>query len=56
MSHLPEWKKALQEPNAIGWIGLFILVIIIGFGALYLGGNHRSAGRSAADHLVHVVK
>ena len=32
MSDTPEWKKALREPNAIGWIGLFILVIAIGFG------------------------
>ena len=32
MSDKPEWKqslhKALQEPHAIGWIGLFVLVIV----------------------------
>ena len=39
MSDMPAWKKALQEPNAIGWIGLFILVIAIGIGTLYFGGN-----------------
>jgi len=33
------WKQALQEPNAIGWIGLIIVVIAIGFGAIYFGGN-----------------
>jgi hypothetical protein len=35
----PGWRKALEEPNAIGWIGFFILVIVIGFGTLYFGGN-----------------
>ncbi len=39
MADTPEWKKALQEPNAIGWIGLIILVIAIGFGTLYFGGS-----------------
>ncbi len=32
MSDKPEWKqslhKAMQEPHAIGWIGLFVLVIV----------------------------
>jgi hypothetical protein len=40
MSDMPAWKKALQEPNAIGWIGLFILVIAIGAGTLYFGSRH----------------
>ncbi len=35
----PGWKQALQEPNAVGWIGLIIVVIAIGFGAIYFGGN-----------------
>jgi hypothetical protein len=39
MADTPEWKKVLQEPNAIGWIGLMILVIAIGIGTLYFGGN-----------------
>jgi hypothetical protein len=43
MSNMPAWKKALQEPNAIGWIGLMILVIVIGFGTLYFGGGHDQA-------------
>lgn len=36
----PVWKQALQEPNAIGWIGLMVLVIAIGFGAVYFGGDN----------------
>jgi hypothetical protein len=39
MSELPAWKKALQEPNAIGWIAFFFLVLAIGFGAVYFGGS-----------------
>jgi len=36
MSHNPFWKKALEEPNAVGWIVLLILVVAIGAGLLYL--------------------
>jgi hypothetical protein len=43
MSDTPEWKRVLREPNAIGWIGLIILVIAIGFGTLYFGGGHDQA-------------
>jgi hypothetical protein len=39
MADTPEWKKVLREPNAIAWIGFFILVVTIGFAALYFGGN-----------------
>jgi hypothetical protein len=39
MTDMPAWKKVLQEPNAIGWIGLIILVIIIGAGTVYFGGG-----------------
>jgi len=39
MSDLPEWKKLLQEPNAIGWIGFFLLVVAIGAGTLYFHGT-----------------
>lgn len=28
------WKRALSEPNAIGWIAFLILVFGIGVGAL----------------------
>ena len=51
MSDMPEWKKALHEPNAIGWIGLFIVVIAIGIGTLYFGGGHDPAQAPApANH------
>lgn len=48
MADTPEWKKALQEPNAIGWIGLIILVIAIGAGTLYFAGS-RSPGSPPAN-------
>jgi len=48
MSDTPEWKKVLREPNAIGWIGLFILVIAIGFAALYFGGGGHEQAKPAA--------
>ena len=38
MSDTPAWKKALQEPNAAAWIGLFVLVVAIGVWALASGG------------------
>jgi hypothetical protein len=44
----PGWRKALKEPNAIGWIGFFLLVIAIGFGTLYFGGTS-----GTADHPAH---
>jgi hypothetical protein len=39
MPDMPAWKKALREPNAIGWIGFFFLVLAIGFGSVYFGGS-----------------
>ncbi len=50
MADTPAWKKALQEPNAIGWIGLFILVIAIGIGTLYFGGSGPAEGPAAVTH------
>ena len=41
MSNTPEWKQVLQEPHALGWIGFFILVVLIGFGALYFDFGDR---------------
>ena len=38
MPDLPFWKMALREPNAIGWIAFFFLVVAIGFGSVYFGG------------------
>jgi hypothetical protein len=29
-----EWKRIIGEGNAIGWIGLFVLVVAIGVGTL----------------------
>jgi hypothetical protein len=39
VSESPAWKKALREPNAIGWIAFFFVVAAIGFGSLYFGGS-----------------
>jgi hypothetical protein len=50
MSDTPAWKKALQEPNAIGWIGFFILVIAIGIGTLYFGGNGPAEAPAPVTH------
>jgi hypothetical protein len=52
MADMPAWKKVLQEPNAIGWIALIILVIVIGAGTLYFGGGHDQADNPApVSHL-----
>ena len=34
------WKEVLKEPNAIGWIGLIIVVIAIGVGTVYFSGDN----------------
>jgi hypothetical protein len=47
MRDMPAWKMVLPEPNAIGWIALIILVIVIGAGALYFGGGHDQADNPA---------
>ena len=49
MPDMPAWKKALQEPNAIGWIGLIILVIAVGVGTLYFGDRHDQAEAPAPE-------
>jgi hypothetical protein len=54
MADLHAWKKVLQEPNAIGWIGLIILVIAIGAGTLYFGGGHGQA--EAPAWVTHAVR
>ena len=48
MADLPAWKKMLQEPNASGWIGFFVLVVIIGVATIWLGGNDRRSGGESA--------
>jgi len=52
MADTPAWKKALQEPNAIGWIGLFILVVAIGIGTLYFGGGSPAEPAVTVTHAV----
>jgi hypothetical protein len=38
MSDKSEWKKALGECNALGWIAFLVLVIGIGVGTIIFGG------------------
>jgi hypothetical protein len=47
MVDTPEWKKVLRERNAIAWIGFFVLVIAIGIGTLYFGGNGHDPAKPA---------
>lgn len=47
MSHTPFWKKALEEPNAVGWIVLLILVVAIGAGLLYLDADDDGAATAS---------
>jgi hypothetical protein len=48
MTETPEWKKALREPNAIGWIGFFLLVVAIGVGTIFFGGGSGGSGPAKA--------
>jgi hypothetical protein len=47
MSDKPEWKKALRESNALGWIAFLLLVIAIGVGTIMFGGAPVSVKDSA---------
>ena len=48
------WKDALKEPNAIGWISLIIVVVAIGFGAVYFGNDSPpTAGRQTMGQAAH---
>ena len=47
MSEPTGWRKTLQEPHAIGWIGLIVVVLVIGVGALMFGG---ADSNDAAQH------
>jgi hypothetical protein len=51
MSEPPAWKKALREPNAIGWIAFFFLAVAIGVGSIYFGGSE-----PAGQHGQHAAK
>ena len=48
MPEQPAWKAALREPNAIGWIAFFILVVGIGAGTLYFGSDDTRTAESGA--------
>ena len=50
MASIPEWKKLLQEPNAMGWIGLIVLAVLIGLGTLYYGGRDRAMNEPPLSH------
>lgn len=39
MPEMNRWKKALTEPNAVGWIAFLILVVGIGVGAMFFDGG-----------------
>jgi hypothetical protein len=46
MARLPDWKQFLAEPNAVGWIGLMLVVIAIGAGVLYFGSGSSRLART----------
>jgi hypothetical protein len=54
MAEVPEWRKALQERNAVGWIGFMLLVLAIGFGSLFFGSG--SPGDKVATHSAQPAK
>ncbi len=43
------WKTALKESNAIGWIAFFVLVIGIGVGTIMFGGGDKPLRDKAAE-------
>jgi hypothetical protein len=49
MPEQPAWKTALREPNAIGWIAFFILVVGIGAGTLYFGSDDTRTANSGIN-------
>jgi len=54
MADIPPWRRVLEEPNALGWIGFLVLVVAIGIGALYWGpgkGDENTAPKpGTVDH------
>ena len=50
MSGKSEWRKALREPNAMGWIGFFVLVVVIGAATLIFGPAPERKGPKPASH------
>jgi hypothetical protein len=43
-----DWKKAVRESNAIGWIAFLVLVVAIGLGTIMFGGEPISVKEQAA--------
>ncbi len=39
MTEKSDWKKAVRESNAIGWIAFLVLVFAIGLGTIMFGGS-----------------
>jgi cytochrome c biogenesis factor len=56
MSDKPEWKKALRESNALGWIAFLLVVIAIGVGTIMFGGAPVSVKNSAQSANTSVPK
>jgi hypothetical protein len=54
MTESTAWKKALREPNAIGWIGFLLLVIAIAIGSLLFGSDRDPGPPQPPIH--HVAK
>jgi hypothetical protein len=50
MAGIPEWRKALQEPNAMGWVGLIVVAVLIGLGTLYYGGRDSAKDEPPVSH------
>ncbi len=53
MSDKPDWRDVFRESNAIGWIAFLLLMIGIGVGTIYFGGDtpsSKSPKPMAASH------
>ena len=50
MADIPEWKKALRDPKAVGWIGLIVVAVLIGLGTLYYGGRDHAKSEPPVSH------
>lgn len=49
MAGSPEWKAALREANAVGWLALFALVIVVAASAVYFGGKAEGTANPVAQ-------
>ena len=50
MPNISELKKVLQDPKAIGWIGLMVVAMLIGLGTLYYGGRDNAKDGPPVSH------